>query len=87
MVKVARSSAHFCEPFSIQQISDSSKLKEFAADNFEFAENGRKFYKQVGNTVGKGYTAFYSPGLLPPYSYIDSKILVTDGCMQACTYP
>ena len=26
-----------------QQILDSFKLKEFAGDNFEFDENGRKF--------------------------------------------
>ena len=32
---------------------DSSKLKEFADDNFEFEESGRKFSKQVGNTEGK----------------------------------
>ena len=32
-----------------------SKLKEFADDNFEFDENGRKFSKQVENTVGKGF--------------------------------
>ena len=33
---------------------DSPKLKEFADDNFKFDENGRKFSKQVENTVGKG---------------------------------
>ena len=33
---------------------DSSKLKDFADDNFEFDENGRKFSKQGENTVGKG---------------------------------
>ena len=32
---------------------DSSKLKEFADDNFKFDENGRKFSKQLENTVGK----------------------------------
>ena len=31
-----------------------SKLKEFAGDNSKFDENGRKFSKQVENTVGKG---------------------------------
>ena len=29
-------------PFPKQQISDSSKLKEFAEVNFKFDENGRK---------------------------------------------
>ena len=28
-------------------ISDSSKLKEFADDNFKFDENGRKLSKRV----------------------------------------
>ena len=32
---------------------DSSKLKEFADDNFKFHENGTKFSKPVENTVGK----------------------------------
>ena len=36
---------------------DSFKLKEFADDNFKFDENGRKFSKQVENTVGKGEIA------------------------------
>ena len=36
------------------QILDSSKLKEFADDNFEFYDNGGKFSKRVENTVGKG---------------------------------
>ena len=40
-------------PFPKQQISDYSKLKEFADDNFEFDEYGRKFSKQLENTVGK----------------------------------
>ena len=35
-------------------ITDSSKLKEFADNNFKFDENGRKFSKSVENTVGKG---------------------------------
>ena len=43
--------------FPKQQISDSSKLKEFADDNFKFDENGRKFSKQVENSVGKGDSA------------------------------
>ena len=43
--------ATFFNPFSNDQISDSSKLKEFADDYFEFDENGRKFSKWVENTV------------------------------------
>ena len=33
---------------------DSSKLKKFADDNFKFDKNGRKLFKWVENTVGKG---------------------------------
>ena len=42
-----------------RQILDSSKLKEFADDNFRFNENGRKLSKWVENTVGKGEIARY----------------------------
>ena len=40
-----------------RQILDSSKLKEFADDNFKFDKNGRKLHKLVENTVGKGEIA------------------------------
>ena len=40
-------------------ILDSSKLKEFADDNFKFNENGRKFSKWVEDTMGKGEIACY----------------------------
>ena len=33
---------------------DSSKMIEFANDNFRFDKNVRKFSKWVGNTMGKG---------------------------------
>ena len=45
-------------PFPKWQILDSSKLKEFADNNFKFGENDRKFSKWVKNTVGKGETAY-----------------------------
>ena len=48
------------------QILDCSKLKEFADDNFEFDENGRKFSKSVENTVEKGEIALYEQFLLFP---------------------
>ena len=44
-------------PFPKRQILDSSKLKEFAEDNFNFNENGRMISKWVENTVGKGEIA------------------------------
>ena len=37
-------------PFPNDRILDSSKLKEFAGDNFQLDENGRKLSKQVENT-------------------------------------
>ena len=52
-----------------QQILDSSKLKEFADDNFRFDANGRKLSKQVENTVGKGEIARYEQFLLFPQCF------------------
>ena len=45
---------------------DSSKLKEFADDNFRFDENGRNFFKWVENTVQNGEIARYEQFLLFP---------------------
>ena len=44
-------------PFPKRQILDCSKLTEFADDDFNFDENGRKFSEWVENTVGKGEMA------------------------------
>ena len=44
-------------PFPKDNISDWSKLKEYADDNFRFDENGREFSKWKENTVGKGEIA------------------------------
>ena len=46
--------------FPKPQILDSSKLKEFADDNFNFVENGNKVFKQVENNVGKGEIAHWT---------------------------
>ena len=54
------------KPITRRQTLDSSKLKEFADDNFRFDENGRKLSKQVENTVGKGEIARYKQFLLFP---------------------
>ena len=60
---------HLLKPFPTQQNFDSSKLKKFADDNFEFNENGRKLSKRVENTDGNGeivHSAFptlFSKGL------------------------
>ena len=45
---------------------DSSKLKEFADNNFKFDENGRKLSKWVENTMGKGEIARNEQFLLFP---------------------
>ena len=43
---------HF-KPFPKPQILDSSKLKEFADDNFRFDENDRKFSRKFSKQVKK----------------------------------
>ena len=48
---------------------ESSKLKEFADDNFKFNENGRKLSKWVENTEGKGEIARYEQFLLFPQCF------------------
>ena len=47
----------------------TSKLKEFADDNFKFDENGRKLSKRVENTMGKGEIARYKQFLLFPQCF------------------
>ena len=59
----------FTQHITRQQILDSSKLKEFADDNFKFNENGRKLSKWVENTVGKGEIARYEQFLLFPQCF------------------
>ena len=48
---------------------DSSKLKEFADDNFKFDENVSKLSKRVENIVGKGEIARYEQFLLFPQCF------------------
>ena len=45
---------------------DSSKLKEFADDNFKFDENGSKLSERVENSEDKGEIARYEQFLLFP---------------------
>ena len=47
----------------------SSKLKEFADDNFKTDENGKKLSKWIENTVGKGEIAYYKQFLLCPQCF------------------
>ena len=53
-------------PITRRQILDSSKLKDFADDNLKFEESGRKLFKPVENTMGKGEIARYEQFLLFP---------------------
>ena len=62
-------SASLTEYITRRQILDSSKLIEFADDNFKFDENGRKLSKRVENTVGKGEIARYEQFLLFPQCF------------------
>ena len=55
--------------FPKRQISDSSKLKEFADSNFKLDENGKKFSKEAENTAGKGEIACYEQFLLFPQCF------------------
>ena len=59
-------SHNLLNPLPDDKILDSSKLKEFADDNFKFDENGRKLSKRAENTLGKGEIARYEQFLLFP---------------------
>ena len=64
--------SHFVLTLSQRQIIDSSKLKEFADNNFNLNLNGRKFPKWVERTVGKGEIAYYKQFLLLPQCFINT---------------
>ena len=51
-------------PFPERQMLDSSTLKEFADDNFNFDKYCRKFLKRAENTVGIGEIARFEQFLL-----------------------
>ena len=55
------------QPITRRQILDSSKLKEFADDNFKSDEHGRELSKWVENTVGSisPFPTVFSKGLFP----------------------
>ena len=61
--------SHIHNPFPNDEFQDSSKLKEFADDNFKFDENGRKFSKRVENSVGRGEIARSEQFLLFPQCF------------------
>ena len=60
-----KSSFHDTElTFPKRQILYSSKLEEFADDNFILDKNAKKFSKPLENTVGNGEIARYEQFLL-----------------------
>ena len=67
--KLSRRNKGRLNPFPNDKFLDSSKLDEFADDNFELDENGREFSKRVENTVGKGEIARYEQFLLFPQCF------------------
>ena len=74
---ISRPSVSFWfNPFPNDKIEDSSKLEEFADNNFIFYENGRDFSKPVENTVGKGEIARYEQFLL--FSQFSQKTCTAD---------
>ena len=50
-------------------VSQTSKLKEFADDNFKFNENGIKFFSGEENIVGNGEIAHYEQFFLFPQCF------------------
>ena len=56
-------------PLPDDKFYDSSKLKEFADNNFKFYENGRNLSKRVENNVGKGEIAHKEQFLLFPQCF------------------
>ena len=62
--------------FPKQQLLDSSRLKEYADDNFRFDKNDSKFSRPVENTAGRGEIAHYEQFLLFPQCF--QKISTAD---------
>ena len=52
-----------------RQILDSSKLKDFADDDFKFDENSRKLFKPLKTLWGKREIAHYEQFLLFPQCF------------------
>ena len=69
-----------------QQILDSSKLKDFADNNFEFDENGREFTQKAENTVVKGEIPCYEQFLLLPLCFQKTycRQVKTRACLGKC---
>ena len=59
----------FFKPFPKRQILHSSKLKEFADDNFAIDRNNKMFSRWVENTVEKVEIARYKQFILFPQCF------------------
>ena len=59
--------------FPKRQMLNSSKMKEFADDNFKFDENVREFFIREKNTAGKGEISRYEQFLLFPQCFQKKK--------------
>ena len=62
--------SNLLKPLPNEKTLNSSKMKEFADDNFKFDVNGKKVSKRVENTMGKGEIARYEQFLLFPKCFI-----------------
>ena len=62
-------SVYLINLFPNNKILDSSKLREFAEDNFKFDKNGIKLSEWVENTGGKGEIAHYEQFLVFPQCF------------------
>ena len=77
----------FCLTLSQMTNFRLPKLKEFADNNFKLDDSGRKFYKQVENTVGKGEIAHYEQFLLFPQCFSKDlcyRHVKTRACLEKC---
>ena len=82
---VVRQSGFFRITLFKRKILDSSKLKEFANDNFKSDENGRHFSKKLENTVGKGDIVRYEQFPLFPQCFQDLcciQVYKTRACLE-----
>ena len=69
MASILKSRSGDLNPLPDNKFLNSSKLKEFADDNFKFDENDRKLSKRVEKTVGKGEIARYEQFILFPQCF------------------
>ena len=58
-----------CQPFPKQQVLRLFQTERLCRGQFQLDENGRKFCKQVENTVGKEENARYEQFLLFPQCF------------------